>query len=166
MTQYYYTDGTNKFGPMSLDELKTKGLTADTLVWYEGMDNWIAASQVPELSSMFGVNVPPPVASTSNQPPQQPAFNQASAPIAPPKTWLVESILVTLFCCMPFGIVGIIHASKVESQFNVGNYEAAQKASQEAGKWTKLGFWIGMGVLVLYFIYIFIIVGTAASMNM
>ena len=32
----------------------------------------------------------------------------------PPKNWLVESILVTLFCCLPLGIAGIINASKVE----------------------------------------------------
>jgi len=33
----------------------------------------------------------------------------------PPKSWLVESILVTLFCCLPFGIAGIVNASRVES---------------------------------------------------
>jgi len=32
----------------------------------------------------------------------------------PPKNWLVESILVTLFCCLPLGIAGIINASKEE----------------------------------------------------
>ena len=30
-----------------------------------------------------------------------------------PKTWMVESVLATIFCCLPFGIVGIINASKV-----------------------------------------------------
>src|SRR4029079_6010877 len=35
----------------------------------------------------------------------------------PPKSWLAESILVTLFCCMPFGIAGIVNASRVESRF-------------------------------------------------
>ena len=35
----------------------------------------------------------------------------------PPKTWLVESILVTLFCCLPFGVVAIVNSSKVESHF-------------------------------------------------
>ncbi len=28
----------------------------------------------------------------------------------PPKNHLVEAILVTLFCCLPFGIVGIVNA--------------------------------------------------------
>jgi len=165
MKQYYYTDGTNKFGPMSLDELKTKSLTADTLVWYEGMDNWIAASQVEELREMFGVNVPPPISATENQSNQQNIGGQATAPVAPPKTWLVESILVTLFCCLPFGIVGIVNASKVESQFNVGNYQAAEKASKEAAKWTKLGFWIGIGLAVLYIIYMFVVIGAFAGMD-
>ncbi|RLD68156.1 MAG: hypothetical protein DRI84_00445 [Bacteroidetes bacterium] len=53
MKQYYYTDGVNKYGPMPIEELKTKGISAETLVWYVGIDNWIAASQVPELKAMF-----------------------------------------------------------------------------------------------------------------
>ncbi len=163
MKQYYYTDGANKYGPMPIEELKTKGITAETLVWYEGMDNWIAASQVEELRSMFGDNIPPPIA-----PPAQTfqSPTQTASPMNPPKTWLVESILVTLFCCLPFGIVGIIHASKVESLYNIGNYDAAQKASDDAGKWTKIGFWVGMAVVVLYFVYIFAVIGVATGLNL
>lgn len=67
-----------------------------------------------------------------------------------PKTWLVESILVTLFCCLPFGIVGIVNAAKVNSLYAAGNYEAARKASADAGRWTKLGFFIGLAVIILY----------------
>ena len=52
----------------------------------------------------------------------------------PPKTWLVESILATLFCCLPFGIAGIVNAAKVESRFFAGDTEGALRASQEAGK--------------------------------
>ncbi|MCD8184316.1 MAG: CD225/dispanin family protein [Bacteroides sp.] len=68
------------------------------------------------------------------------------------KTWMVESILVTLFCCLPLGIVGIINASKVSSLFAAGNYEAAQKASAEAAKWTKISLIVGAVVIVLYMI--------------
>lgn len=70
----------------------------------------------------------------------------------PPKTWLVESILVTLLCCLPFGIVGIVNAAKVESRFNAGDVDGAERASQEAGKWTKIGFFVGLGVAALYII--------------
>lgn len=68
----------------------------------------------------------------------------------PPKSWLVESILVTLFCCLPFGIVGIVNASRVESRFYAGDIDGANRASAEAGKWTKIAFWIGIAVGVLY----------------
>lgn len=67
-----------------------------------------------------------------------------------PKTWLVESILVTVFCCLPLGIVGIVFASKVSSLFAQGNYDAALKASQDAKKWTKIGFIVGLVGIVLY----------------
>jgi hypothetical protein len=70
----------------------------------------------------------------------------------PPKTWLVESILVTLFCCLPFGIAGIVNAAKVESKFQSGDIDGANKASADAKKWTTIGFWGGIAVVVIYII--------------
>ena len=71
-----------------------------------------------------------------------------------PNTWLVESILATLFCCMPFGIVGIVYAARVDSLYRTGEYEAALDASRQAGKWTKISFWLGLAsilfVVILY----------------
>ena len=67
-----------------------------------------------------------------------------------PKTWMAESILVTIFCCLPFGIAGIVNASKVSSLYAAGDYEAAAKASANAGKWTKISFFIGIACSVLY----------------
>ena len=84
-----------------------------------------------------------------------------STPSVPPKSWMVESILVTLFCCLPFGIAGIVNASKVESKFYAGDIAGAKRASDEAGKWTKVSFLIGIGVVVLYAIAM--AVGVAAS---
>lgn len=89
-----------------------------------------------------------------------------NAPQQPPKSWLIESILVTLFCCLPFGIVGIINASNVESRFYAGDVAGAQRASQEAGKWTKIGFWIGLGVIVVYFILILAGVGLGLGLGL
>ncbi len=69
----------------------------------------------------------------------------------PPKTWLLESILATLFCCLPLGIIGIINAAKVESRFKAGDIEGAKQASKQAGKWTKAAFWLGLVFAILYF---------------
>lgn len=82
----------------------------------------------------------------------QPETNPTPNP-NPPKNWLVESILVTLFCCLPFGIVGIIFASQVSSKFAAGDHEGARQASKDAGKWTKIGFWVGIAVYVLYILF-------------
>lgn len=78
-------------------------------------------------------------------PPQQPMGQGGFCP----KTWLVESILVTIFCCLPFGVVGIVKASNVESAWRRGDIYGAETASQSAGFWTKLGFWIGLAINIL-----------------
>lgn len=73
-----------------------------------------------------------------------------------PKTWMAESILVTIFCCLPFGIAGIVFAAKVSSLYAAGQYEEAVKASNNAAKWTKIGFFVGLAVMVIYMIFLFI----------
>lgn len=67
-----------------------------------------------------------------------------------PKTWMAESILTTIFCCLPFGIVGIVNASKVSSLFAQGKYDEALQASYNARKWTKIGFFIGLAAMIIY----------------
>ncbi len=155
MSNYYYTDGTEKFGPFSLEELKNKGITKETKVWFHPMEDWKAAGEIPDMSILFGeqtYTTPPPPKASPNQ--TQNITNQM-----PPKTWLVESILVTILCCLPFGIVGIVFASKVESLFYAGNIEAAKKASEDAGRWTKIGFWIGLSFALLYLLYFLFVFG-------
>lgn len=78
----------------------------------------------------------------------------------PPKTWLAESILVTLFCCLPLGIIGIVNASKVESRFYSGDIEEANRLSFVAKKWAVIGFWIGV---VLWIIYLLIVIAFATG---
>lgn len=81
----------------------------------------------------------------------------------PPKSWLIESILVTLFCCLPLGIVGIVNASKVESRFYAGDIAGAEQASADAGKWTKIGFWVGLAFAVLYIVLV-VVLGVGAGL--
>lgn len=81
-------------------------------------------------------------------------------PSHPPKNYLVESILVLLFCCMPFGIVAIINAAKVNTEFERGNYAGAKKASEEAQKWMKYGIIGGLVGLVFYALYIVLIIAS------
>ena len=68
-----------------------------------------------------------------------------SAPVHVPD-YFVASILVTLFCCLPFGIAGIIFASKAKSLKSVGNYTGALEQAKKARLFTYLA--LGLGLLV------------------
>ncbi|QNH62490.1 CD225/dispanin family protein [Hymenobacter sediminicola] len=81
----------------------------------------------------------------------------------PPKNWLVESILVTIFCCLPFGIVAIINAANVNSRLSVGDYAGAQEASRNAGKWVKYAL-ISSAVLFGLYILLVVIMGIGGGL--
>ena len=169
MKKYFYSDGSTQSGPFSLEELEGHFITPQTLIWYEGAAGWLPASQLPELANLFsqsGTATPPPIQQPKYVPPVQQSgpmdYGMGNQQLSyPPKTWLVESILVTLFCCLPFGIAGIVYASKVESKFYAGDHNGAMLASAEAAKWTKIGLWIGVACIVFYLIFVFGLLGTA-----
>lgn len=48
-----------QLGPFSLEELKQKGITRNTMVWFDGLPEWKEAKDVYELSDLFR-NQPPP----------------------------------------------------------------------------------------------------------
>ena len=156
MKKYFYTDGTNNFGPFTLEELTEKKITREAKVWFQELGDWKPAGTVPELTEIFKL-IPPPITKTNSNFNSMENLNNQK----PPKTWLVESILVTLFCCLPFGIAGIVNASKVESLFYAGDIDGANRSSEEAKKWTTFSFWIGLVVGVIYLIVV--ITGSASG---
>lgn len=176
MNRYFYIDSEGKQkGTFSPEELKIENINKDTLVWTQGMNEWLRAGSVAELEFIFAQ-------SAGNYPPQYP--QQPVAPQAPqasysaaqqqqvmPKSWLIESILVTvlpfLLCSSIFsllGIIGIVNASKVESLFMRGDYAGSQEASKQAGRWTKIAMWIAIGWIVLWVLAIIIIITFGVSM--
>lgn len=58
--------------------------------------------------------------------------------------YMVQSVLVTLFCCMPLGIAAIISASKVNDLLTRGDYDGAVQASENAKKMCWLSFVLGL----------------------
>ena len=137
MDFYIYKNG-SKLGPYGMEDLKKVDFNKDTLVWCKGFDNWKKAEEVPELEELLA-SIPP--------------ATPTEAPM--PNTWLVESILITLFCCLPFGIASIVYASKVESQYMLRNYQQAEYYSRQAKNWTIAGLVCGLLIGIFYFITIF-----------
>lgn len=60
MKKYFYTDGTNSMGPFTIEELKEKGITRETSVWFHELGEWKEAGTVQELKELFAF-VPPPI---------------------------------------------------------------------------------------------------------
>lgn len=72
-----------------------------------------------------------------------------------PDNYLVYSILTTLFCCLPFGIVGIVKSAQVSSKYQSGDYEGAVQASRDAKKWSMIALICG---LVWYLLYMIVVI--------
>lgn len=66
-----------------------------------------------------------------------------------PDNYLVWAILVTVFCCLPFGIVSIVNSTKVSSLWAQGRYGEAEAASANAKKWAIVGAIAGAVIAVI-----------------
>lgn len=126
MEEYYYLDANRqRRGPITPDDFLRCGITPDTLVWKNGMSDWRAAGTLPELASRF-IAPPPPPASGSMP------GTAASASEAKPDNYLIWSILTTVLCCLPFGVVAIVYSAKVDSLWNTGDRAGAYDAAKNA----------------------------------
>ena len=154
--EWYYAKHGEKQGPVSLATLRSMVVTGEVaqtdLVWKKGMADWVPAGQVGEISG--GDSEPPatPVASpaSGSQIPQ--AEVGIAGPVAHERipNYLVQSILVTILCCWPFGIPAIIAAAKVDGLVARGDIAGAMDASKKAKTWTWVSFGSAMVFVVLY----------------
>ncbi len=79
--------------------------------------------------------------------PQQPVGGK-------PDNFLVWSILATILCCLPFGIIAIVYSSKVNSLWYEGKYDEARKAASNARGWFWAAFFCGLISSIGYIIYV------------
>lgn len=85
-------------------------------------------------------------------PPHTPSYGSpASGPAmgAQIPNYLVQSIVVTLCCCLPLGVVAIIFSAQVNSKLAAGDVAGAREASNKAKMFAWLGFGIGIVVIII-----------------
>lgn len=68
MKTFYIEVNGQQSEPLTLEELKGKNITRDTLVWTEGMSSWEKAGSVSELDEIFKTT-PPPLVKSALPPP-------------------------------------------------------------------------------------------------
>ena len=100
------------------------------------------------LSSAGGYTPPPPPAPAPSAAYTPPPTPTGVVPVQIPN-YLWQSIVVTLCCCLPLGIVGIIFAAQVNDKIRQGDIAGAMEASKNAKKWTLIGFIVGIVAQVI-----------------
>ena len=87
-------------------------------------------------------------------------------PVMKPNNNMALAIFTTICCCLPLGIVAIIKANSVDSLYAMKQYDAAIMASNEAKKWSLIGIFISLFVIVLYVVCVGILgIGGLAFMH-
>lgn len=69
---------------------------------------------------------------------QQPGTPAAQQPDKRPATYLIWSILLTVLCCNPIGIIPIITGTQVTSKYKNYNFEGARKSSELTEWWLMI----------------------------
>jgi len=161
------------------------------LAWCEGMTDWKPISTIPSLAAAsvpasetgpdIGETTPDEAAPVTTTPPAtapaSAASPAASSPYQTPgasvtttadptpgkdiPTYMWQSIAVTLLCCLPFGVVAIVYAAKVDGLKQAGDLAAARAASNSAKLWVNLS--AGVTLLLILISVILNLVGVAVQ---
>ena len=165
--EWHYAKHGKQEGPVDTATLQGKLQTGEVaptdLVWKEGMAEWKPAAEVPELN--VSASAPSPVVPAPGGPAPGPVGNiQQPAPVvgSPVPNYLVPAILVTVLCCLPFGIPAIVYAAKVDGLVATGDLAGARHASEQAKKWSWIAGISGVVGVVAYFLFVFVMVGLQA----
>jgi len=70
-----------------------------------------------------------------------------------PSSYLALAIISTILCCLPTGIVSIIYATKVNSAYEDGKYNEANKASKNAKMWGFISIGIALFGWIIYILF-------------
>ena len=153
--KYFYLDSVGQQkGPIGINELGRFDITPTTMVWKQGLAEWVQAKTLPEFQAYFAASgtqndtqTPPP----PQQPQTAPPFTSYEVK---PDNYLVWAILSTVLCCLPFGIVSIVYSSKVDNLWALGNKAQAIEAANNAKKWAIIGAISGAVVGIIYAIVV------------
>lgn len=157
--EYYYIDDKGEqFGPYTLEIFRLLPLRSRSYVWSTGMEEWVTAGEMKELDGFIRKSEPTPDITTDTAEPElltertTPEAEDSASSEPMPKTWLTESILLTLLCS-GLGLIPFFHGMQVRSLYRIGDYEGAVRESATAKKWLFIAAAIGLVVDALYLFY-------------
>jgi hypothetical protein len=160
---WFYAKNGQQSGPVEkeqLDELFRSGqITSSDLVWNASMSDWAPIGTLPEFSHAQAGQTPAtpdPLASTPS--PEVAPSDVTPTAISPAPysgekipTYLWQSIVAIICCCLPAGVVSLVYAIKVDPAIQAGNIAAAKEASKNAKMWFWISFGVGIVVQSVFF---------------
>ncbi len=152
MKVWIYLNGLQQ-GPYTMDQLRVMPLTPDTPVWYDGLTQWTPAGQAALTASLF--EVPQPVAAAIKEQPVTIVEAPATQRQLPhkPSTYMAWNIILTILCCSPFALAGIVTGSITNSRYNSGDYAGARRMSHVT-EWLLIisivWMFIGLPVAIIF----------------
>lgn len=82
-----------------------------------------------------------------------------------PSTWLWQAIVVTILCCMPFGIPAIVYAVKANAAWFAKAYQNYQEYSRKARTWTVITLCVGIVGWLLYLSFYAVILAKLGDLS-
>jgi hypothetical protein len=73
-----------------------------------------------------------------------PSLAMGPAAVQDVRTWLWQSIVATLLCCVPFGIVAIVYAAQANAAKGVGDLATARVKAGKARTWVLWAVILGL----------------------
>lgn len=178
--KYFVMHGDRRCGPYTLEELPGAGVEPDTYVWCKGMADWKKAEEVADISRFYrsrildimhpATSLPVVAEDNLNEasqedideiPPYSHLIEKSGTEYnripeeepddsVAPKSCLVESVLVTLFCSL-LGVIAIYYAMRCGKAWKAGMKEESREYSRKAKMWTGISFFLGF-ISAAYFI--------------
>src|SRR5215813_3930534 len=78
--------------------------------------------------------------------------------------YLIPAI-ISLFCCLPLGIVGVVFAAQVNGKVAAGDIEGAMNSSKKAKLFSFIAIGLGVALWLCYFIFFVVIGGLSVLGN-
>ncbi|MBE9487634.1 MAG: CD225/dispanin family protein [Bacteroidetes bacterium] len=158
---YYFIDPDGKQSePVDKEYFKLNGVNPVTWIWFEGLPEWIEAREIPSLTPFISTMTPESFSKIENNKLTKKDLEyptkRKSKSCLKPKSWLFESILVTLLCFMPFGIVAIIYSSRISILWKHEKYAEAIENTYKARIWIRWSIFTLLMILValLFVMYV------------
>lgn len=108
MKKYYLHNESEQEGPFYISQLKKKGITRETEVWFRGLSDWTCAGQIDELNVLFTQpqSEPLPESPPQSQPIKPKDTEQTNQTNTEPKNSSIRKILLK-FGLITFVILGV-----------------------------------------------------------